>query len=98
MAYPFFLSYARKDSILDGDPKRPDPHFETFIQRLDMRVDQLTGAKRFVDRSQIVAGQEWPAEVAEAVRTSHTVVCLYSPSYFRSEYCGKEMQLFLERR
>src|SRR5262249_30759693 len=35
---------------------------------------------------------------AEALRTAQTMVCLYSPSYFQSENCGKEMQIFLDRR
>jgi hypothetical protein len=26
------------------------------------------------------------------------MVCLYSPAYFQGGYCGKEMQVFLDRR
>jgi hypothetical protein len=97
MPYPFLLSYARKDAAI-GELPQPDPHFDTFLRRLDQRVRQITGNSGFVDRTNILPGQEWPDALAEALRTAHTMVCLYSPAYFQSEYCGKEMQVFLDRR
>jgi hypothetical protein len=98
MPYPFFFSYARSDARINPTPPQPDPHFETFLARLTMRVEQLTGARGFVDRNDILTGQDLPDELAEALRTGKTMVCLYSPSYFLSDYCGKEMQILLERR
>jgi hypothetical protein len=97
MTYPYLLSYARKDAMI-GEPPQPDPHFDTFVRRLDQRVRQITGSSGFVDRADIQPGQEWPDELAEALRTAHTMVCLYSPAYFQGGYCGKEMQVFLDRR
>jgi hypothetical protein len=96
-SYPFMLSYARRNATT-GQPPQPDPHFTAFVQRLNKRVDDLTGSPGFVDRTDLQPGQEWPDELAEALRTAHALVCLYSPAYFQSEYCGKEMQVFLERR
>ena len=100
MPYPFFLSYARRDAKTGVANPRPDPHFEAFLEKLNERVVQLTGTPNpgFVDRSIIEPGQEWPDELAEALRTAQTMVCLYSPAYFLSEYCGKEMQILLDRR
>jgi hypothetical protein len=98
MTYPFLLSYARRDAKIDGAPPLPDPHFEAFLQRLNQRVTHLTGGSGFVDQISIQPGQDWPEELAEALRTSQTMVCLYSPSYFTSEHCGKEMQVLLDRR
>ena len=95
--YPFMLSYARRNATT-GQPPQPDPHFTAFLQRLNARVDDLTGQPGFVDQTDIQPGQEWPDELAEALRTARTLVCLYSPAYFQTEYCGKEMQVFLERR
>jgi TIR domain len=93
MPYPFLLSYAHGDAEIDGAP------FRTFLDRLNQRVSQLTGkGLGFVDRTDIRPGQEWPDELAEALRTTETMVCMYSPSYFQSEYCGREMQVFLDRR
>jgi hypothetical protein len=101
--YPFLLSYARRDSKIaklrdDGKPLLPDPHFEAFLQRLNQKVVIHTGRSGFVDETKIRAGDDWPEKLAEALSTAQTMVCLYSPSYFMSEHCGKEMQLFLERR
>lgn len=98
MPYPFFLSYARKDANVGGAPAVPDPHFKAFLLRLNQRVQHLTGALGFVDYTNIQSGQDWPDELAEALRTAQTMVCLYSPSYFGATYCGKEMQVLLDRR
>jgi len=98
MPYPFMLSYAHKDATIGGEPPQPDPHFDAFVKRLSLRVGQLTGSAGFVDHADILPGADWPDDLAEAVRTASTMVCLYSPSYFQSEYCGKEMQAFLDRR
>src|SRR5262244_3020632 len=81
-----------------GRRRNPMLLSQHFSSRLNQRVKSLTGKSGFVDRTDIRAGQEWPDELAEALRTAETMVCLYSPSYFRSEYCGKEMQVFLDRR
>ena len=77
---------------------RSDPYFKLFVNRLNQRVRQLTGSIGFFDRSSINAGDDWSDELAESLRTSKTIVCLYSPTYFFSDYCGKEMQVLLERR
>jgi hypothetical protein len=99
MAHPFFLSYARDDSKWRDNPEPgSDPYFKLFVNRLNQRVRQLTGSIGFFDRSSINAGDDWSDELAESLRTSKTIVCLYSPTYFLSDYCGKEMQVLLERR
>jgi hypothetical protein len=100
MPCPFFLSYARQDAKIGVANPKPDPHFEAFLEKLNQRVIQLTGKPTpgFVDRSVIQPGQDWPDELAEALRTTETMVCLYSPAYFLSEHCGKEMQVLLDRR
>jgi hypothetical protein len=100
MPYPFLLSYAREDARTADDDPQPDPHFKAFLARLKLRVKQLTGIANpgFVDGTNIQPGQDWPDELAEALRTGQTMVCLYSPAYFGSAHCGKEMQVFLDRR
>ena len=95
--FPFMLSYARRDATRGRVPE-PEPRFDKFIELLDERVSQITGRRGFIDRTDIQPGNEWPEDLAEALRTAQTLVCLYSPSYFESDYCGKEMQVFLERR
>jgi hypothetical protein len=61
-------------------------------------VSQITGQRGFIDRTDIQPGDEWPDALGNALMKAQTLVCLYSPSYFLSDYCGKEMQVFLERR
>jgi|SRR5579864_824091 len=94
--YPFFFSYARNDDRLDT----PDANMETFFNELSKRVRGLTGAKLdgYRDRSEIKPGQDWRNELVDALTTSPTMVCMYSPSYFLSESCGKELRVFMDRR
>ena len=51
----------------------------------------------FFDSSDIEAGAQWPTTLADALRTSRVALCLYSPHYFNSRWCGKELQVFLGR-
>jgi FxsC-like protein len=97
--YWFFLSYSRNDAQ-DGDP-----WLKLFYQQLarDVKaVAQLpTNTKiediGFIDDQGIEGGTQWTAELAEALQSSRVLVCLYSRSYFNSQWCGKEFQVFLRR-
>ncbi|HEY0321990.1 MAG TPA: P-loop NTPase fold protein [Pyrinomonadaceae bacterium] len=92
--YWFYLSYSRSED-------------NSFIKRfyLDLCRDiaRLVGSDvdpeqlGFFKSSSIEMGEEWERSVAEAISTCRTFVCLYSPGYFKSEYCGKEFQIFLDR-
>jgi hypothetical protein len=70
------------------------------VDELNSRVRHLCGiaVNGFVDTQELKGGEEWRAELVDALCSSQTLVCLYSPSYFASKACGKEMQVFLERR
>jgi FxsC-like protein len=96
--YQFFLSYARNDS--QGNP---------WLKRLygDLARDVRSGANLdstlkatdigFIDEKGIEGGTQWTFELAEALQSSKTLICLYSRSYFHSQWCGKEFQVFLDR-
>jgi hypothetical protein len=94
----FLPLHAELCAATRGRNPEPEPRFNTFLELLDERVNQITGRRGFIDRADIQPGDEWPEALAEGLRTAETLVCLYSPSYFGSDYCGKEMQVFLERR
>lgn len=96
MPYPFFLSYARNDD----HPTNPDPVVQEFVTELNRRVRYYTGAfcDGFRDRTALVSGQLWRDALFGGLQESASLVCLYSPSFFASEHCGKEMQVFLNRR
>jgi len=45
----------------------------------------------------MMAGTEWPTGLLDAMATSQVLVYLLSADYIQSDYCGKELQVFLER-
>jgi FxsC-like protein len=85
----FFLSYAKADG---------DGYMDQFYGDLCDAVRARTGARAaevgFRDRTDIELGADWPARLTEALATARVLVAVCSPSYFRSEVCGKEWQLF----
>ena len=96
--YWFFLSYARNDA-------KGDPWLKEFYERLARGVSQAAALASglepedigFIDDRGIESGTQWTDELAEALQSSRVLVCLYSRSYFNSEWCGKEFQVFRDR-
>ena len=92
----FFLSYARLD---ENDN---EPYIERFFTDLNNDVRSLLGLDRdetigFRDATTIGLGKSWPKELKHALGKSRTLVCLYSPTYFKREFCGKEWAAFQSR-
>ncbi len=90
----FFFSYASLD-MNDQDGRLIE-----FYNRLRSRVQSLTGhsGQDFASFRAIRPADEWKPELIDALQERQSIVCIFSPSYFESEYCGKEMTVFLERR
>src|SRR5258706_10337779 len=101
--YWFFLSYARRDA--KGDNGNENPWFQKFSSDLAQQVGTAFGLPaaipnkdiEFYDRESIPAGSDWDKDLAEALQSSKVLVCLYSPAYFNSVYCGKEFTVFNSR-
>jgi FxsC-like protein len=93
----FFLSYARARVPREGRHD-PDRWVAKFYRDLCDDVSEVTGSAHpgFMDR-ETPAGAEWPAELANALSACRVFVALYSPAYFRSDYCGKEWAAFTRR-
>lgn len=95
MAHVFFASYAR----LDNDKKR----LRNVILDLRERVRSKLGATKaddvgFFDQLDgILTGQRWQVELGEAVRQANVLVCFCSNTYFNSEYCANEFEVFRRR-
>ncbi len=87
--YIFYLSYAHSDG---------DQYVQKLFKDLSDEVRRLSatglGSVGFADFSSIGVGDAWRPQILKALGTSRLAVCLYSPAYFASEYCGKEFQLF----
>jgi FxsC-like protein len=88
----FFLSYSRGES----------DHVKTFYERLCKAIGRKVGvidylSLGFMDET-IDNGANWPEELGDALQRCRTIVCLYSPLYFNSPFCGKEYHIFQLRR
>ena len=87
----FFLSYASADG---------DGYVDRFYRDLCEAVRARTGHPAddvgFRDRSGIAVGATWPHAISAALASARVLVAVCSPSYFASETCGKEWQLFTE--
>ena len=88
----FFFSYAHAD---DGE------YLREFYKHLNWEVSKLTGRRQkeivFLDRATIAHGATWDAALEEGLRSCGVFVPVYSTSYFRSDYCGKEFAVFRQR-
>jgi hypothetical protein len=87
-----FLSYAHGE-------RADDERVHRFFDALCTEIRVLTGADRgavvgFHDNGILRAGDDWPRELAAALATAHTLVALWSPRYFRSEFCRTEWAVF----
>src|SRR5580658_66394 len=95
MPFLVFVSYARSDR---------DEYLERFVSDLEDEVRRKSRERlpakhvAFVDTTAIETGAEWEQELALALRTSRVCICLCSSAYLNSEYCGKEFQVFCDRR
>ncbi|MCK9893018.1 TIR-like protein FxsC [Frankia sp. AgB32] len=90
-----FLSYARAD-FNDG------PYLKRFFTDLRHEVRTRCGHPSaeevgFLDTSSIQAGQAWSDELANALGKCRTFVAICSRTFFTSEYCGREWQVFSDR-
>ena len=92
----YFLSHARLDR--ENDPRRV---IERFFEDLDREVRRRMVIKEghagFFDHSGIQQGDNWPDTLLSALQTSRVLLCLYSPAFFNSAYCGKELAVFMKR-
>jgi hypothetical protein len=93
MGFAFFTSYAR----LDGDKS-----LRRFASELKEEVRSATGLPAesiaFFDTTNIENGDDWAAVLSDGLCTSQLCVCLCSPTYFNSRFCGKEYSVFSTRR
>lgn len=93
MGYEFFLSYTRANN---------DVFLKKFFADLSDVVRELRGDPTgrevgFFDQQDLELGEDWDASLVEALQTSKVIVPVFSPAYFKSEYCGRELALFRQR-
>lgn len=93
MPFVLFISYARVNKTR---------YLEKFVHELKRQILDKTAYSptdiAFFDTSSIVTGQDWARVLGDALRNSKVIVCLCTPHYLNSQFCGKELQVFLLRR
>lgn len=95
----FFLSYAHTPHQPGSGQAQPSPFVRIFFEQLCADIVELTQASHpvgFMD-SNILIGDSWPHELANALATCRVFVPLYSAGYFNSERCGREWTAFARR-
>lgn len=87
----FFFSYSHNDSL---------PDLQRFYADLDGNIRGRTGQQNapcsFMDTN-IPNGQPWPTTILEALSRCRLIVCAFSPHFFQSEYCAKELGIYFDR-
>ncbi|MBE1486964.1 TIR-like protein FxsC [Plantactinospora soyae] len=91
----FFLSYAHGE-------REDRARVQQFFNDLSTEIRVLTGedggtAVGFHDDGALRLGDDWPRELFNALCRAQTMIALFSPRYFRSEFCGKEWAVFSAR-
>src|SRR3954464_13924382 len=93
MPFPVFTSYAQADY---------EAHLKRFADDLREQIRSLLGrtdneSVMFFDRIGVKAGDKWNDVVIDAIRTADVLVCLVSPTYLGRPWCGRELQVFVQR-
>lgn len=85
--YDIFISYRRQGPALSWVKEYFHPMLEQWLPE---HVPSTYEPKIFID-SQIETGEEWPAKLRHALKTSRCVLPVLSPEYFRSNWCKAEL-------
>jgi TIR domain len=99
MAYVLFISYSRSNVRHPQDAA----NIKRFVTDLEgdlVQYPQVVGndGACFFDTTNIETGTDWNEELSDAAARSRVAVALFSPSYFNSVWCGREFQVFVDRR
>jgi hypothetical protein len=94
MAYEYdaFFSYKRDRESDEWHERVKDKlifWLKQELQRQDVRI--------FFDTEDIRTGMRWRQKLADALRKSRCIVCVWSPLYFQSQWCLSEWKTFLQR-
>ena len=93
MPHIFFSSYAHLNNR-DGFLKKfVDELREEVLQRARRKLKPEEVA--FFDTEGVQTGEEWVKKISTAVCNCKVCVAICSPVYEDSEFCGKEIRVFL---
>lgn len=88
-----FLSYATSDDVHEGGK------IAEFCERLSGEVKMQTGKPFhiFRDKKDIGWGENWKKRVEQGLDAATFLIPILTPSYFQSEPCREEYEIFKER-
>lgn len=91
-SFRFFTSYAHADSS-------EDDLLRSFYHDLAVELGRTMGLpqQEFLDAANIASGEDWRRSLEGALGSAKCLLAFYSPSYFNSAECGKEVAAFQER-
>jgi hypothetical protein len=90
-SYDVFFSYKR-------DAQSDDWHLTVKeMLRFWLGQELRRDVEIFIDTEDIRAGMRWKTRIADALRQSRTIACIWSPLYFQSRWCVSEWKTFMER-
>ena len=86
-----FVSYVRHDN----DEKA----ISKFVERLKLKYQKKIGENLnvFIDFKSLEIGDNWDSKIENAAKETSLLLAFLSPSYFKSNYCGKEWDIFHEK-
>ena len=90
--YDVFFSYKRD--------VQSDAWHRVVMEKLQFLLKLELGCAKvpiFFDTEEIHSGQRWRSKLADALKASKTIVCIWSPLYFQSQWCISEWKTFTER-
>lgn len=90
--YDVFISYKNHDLTIGWVTQ--------FEKMLKYCLTQDLGGRDpniFFDKESIDTGTKWPRELQEGLKYSKTIVCIWTPEYFKSNWCLSEWLSFEER-
>ena len=81
------------------------PEMKKFIELFRQRLRAKLGVNEvkeieqlvFCDYTSLPFGGVWSAALADAVVEAETYLCLISPTYFKSLWCGREFEIARKR-
>ena len=94
--HDLFISYAHKNNLPAAEGLRG--WVETFHERLQKRLDDITGESARIWRDRKLQGNdEFSETIIARLSQSAMLVVVLSPRYVKSEWCLKELQAFCDR-
>jgi len=90
--YDVFISYSRDKFVYQWVHQTFLPVFKLFFDESFSWSPEI-----FIDVSEIKSGDSWPEKLKQAIACSKCMIAIWTPSYFRSDYCKNECGAMLYR-